>query len=402
MNKRNIFLWAFYDFANSIVVITFLLYFSQWLTIDQGVSDFWYNMLYTGGTVMLFFTAPVLASLSDRNQKEWKYLRTITVFSFLFFFLSSIAALNGHSLMAALGFLLANYFYQFSFVFYNRLLEAIAPPDQTGFISGLGQTANWLGAVTGILLMLPLAHAGRAHPLLPATVLGFLLTIPVLLFFRYPKAPLPLEKISLKAEYKSQWRHFKSLIGVSGMGVFLLGYFFFNDAIITMSSNFPIYLEQVFQTPDSTKSLFAAAILSLSAVGAFISGWVSDRIGLRKTLFIILGTWIVVFPLLSFLTNFTLFGIVCVMVGLLYGAIWTVTRAVIIVLCPKDKLNYGMSFYTLFERFSTLVGPLAWGIATSFTSLGTDRYRIAMFSMGIFVAIGFVIVRKIPELNRAV
>ncbi len=399
MNKRNIFLWALYDFANSIVVITFLLYFSQWLTIDQGVPDFWYNMLYTGGTLLLLFTAPVLASLSDRNQKEWKYLRVITLFSFFFFFLSSIAAfVFENAFLAAIGFLLANYCYQFSFVFYNRLLETIAPKEKVGFVSGLGQTANWLGAIVGVLIMLPLA-AHRAAPLLPATVIGFLLTLPMLFLFRYSKSPRAIEKISLKHEYKDQWKQLKHLCSFPGMGVFLLGYFFFNDAIITMSSNFPIYLQQVFQTPDTIKSLFSAAILTMSAVGAFLSGWLSDKIGLRKTLFIVLGTWIIVFPLLAFLTNFTLFAITCVIVGFLYGAIWTVTRAVMVKLCPPDKLNYGLSFYTLFERFSTFVGPVAWGLLTSLTTLGTDRYRIAMFSMGIFVAIGFIIVRKIPDLK---
>ena len=41
MNRKNIALWTLYDFANSIVVVVFFLYFSQWLVVDKGVSDFW-------------------------------------------------------------------------------------------------------------------------------------------------------------------------------------------------------------------------------------------------------------------------------------------------------------------------------------------------------------------------
>ena len=49
MNRKNIFLWTLYDFANSIVTIVFFLYFSEWLVIDNGVSDFSYNMIFTIG-----------------------------------------------------------------------------------------------------------------------------------------------------------------------------------------------------------------------------------------------------------------------------------------------------------------------------------------------------------------
>ena len=47
MSKKNIFFWTLYDFANSIVAIVFFLYFSQWLVVDKGVPDFWYNMIFT-------------------------------------------------------------------------------------------------------------------------------------------------------------------------------------------------------------------------------------------------------------------------------------------------------------------------------------------------------------------
>ena len=40
MNKKNIFLWTLYDFANSIVMIVFFLYFSQWLVIEKNVPLF--------------------------------------------------------------------------------------------------------------------------------------------------------------------------------------------------------------------------------------------------------------------------------------------------------------------------------------------------------------------------
>src|SRR4051812_36191553 len=66
MNKKQLLLWSLYDFANSIVFINFLLYFSQWLVIDGGRSDFWYNAIFAITTLILLVTGPSLAALTDK------------------------------------------------------------------------------------------------------------------------------------------------------------------------------------------------------------------------------------------------------------------------------------------------------------------------------------------------
>jgi len=403
MNKKNVFLWTLYDFANSITAIVFFLYFSQWLVIDRGVSDFWYNMIFTIGSLMLLLTAPILA---DKNGKQQSYLNWITVLTFLSFLgVSFITLFFSHQVfLAVLFFLFANYLYQFSFVFYNALLHYIAPQEKWGRISGIGQTGNWLGQIAGLVITLPLAsgavylvgEVGRAQTFLPATIIFFILALPMLLYFKLPKQEKTDNKIILKKEYKNYWNQFKELIKSPSMGLFLLAFFFFNDAILTAANNFPIYLARVFNVSDNIKSMLLLGILATSTVGAFCSGWVADKIGLKKTLEIVLGSWVIILPALGLISNFNLFVIFTVLMGFMYGATWSVTRAVMTALCPKEKLNFGFSFYTLAERVSTLVGPLSWGLVTSvFIGLGPTRYRIAMIAMAVFVAIGFYFIRKV-------
>ena len=409
MNKKNIFLWTLYDFANSIVIVVFFLYFSQWLVVDKGVSDLWYNMIFTIGSVFLLFTAPILGSLADRTGKQRDYFNRITITAFIFFLASSLTALfySNQVFIAALFFLLANYFYQFSFVFYNALLHFLAPGDKVGRISGIGQAGNWLGQIAGILITIPFAsgavylfgEAGRAQTFLPAALAFFLLALPMLLFFKLPKredSGQPAAKINWGEEYKSQWAQFKELIKAPSMGMFLLSYFFFNDAIITAANNFPIYLQNVFAVTDSTKSALLGGILVTSAIGALLSGWVADKIGLKKTLVIVLGSWVIIFPLLGTASNFRVLVVIAVLMGFFFGATWTVARAAMTALCPKDKLNFGFSFYTLAERVSTLVGPLSWGLITTlFIGLGPTRYRIAACFMAVFAAVGLFLLRKV-------
>ena len=405
MNKTNVFLWTLYDFANSITTIVFFLYFSQWLVIDKGVPDFWYNMIFTTGSVMLLLTAPILGGIADKNGRQRGYLNWITVLTFLSFLaVSFITLFFSHKVfLAALFFLLANYLYQFSFVFYNALLHYIAPPEKWGRISGIGQTGNWLGQIAGLLITLPFASgavylvgaAGRAQTFLPAAIVFFILALPMLLFFKLPMKE-QAGRVVLKVSHKKYWNQFKELVKSPSMGLFLLAFFFFNDAILTAANNFPIYLERVFNVSDSTKSMLLLGILATSAIGAFCSGWTADKIGLKRTLVIVLGSYVVIFPALGLTSNFNLFVIFTILMGFMYGATWAVTRAVMTALCPKEKLNFGFSFYTLAERVSTLVGPLSWGLVVSlFVGLGPTRYRIAMIVMTVFIMAGIFFLRKV-------
>jgi len=90
-------------------------------------------------------------------------------------------------------------------------LHYIAPPEKWGKVSGIGEAGNLLGEVFGLLITLPLAsgavylfgEACRAQTFLPATVLFFILALPMLLFFKLPKQELSNYKINFKEEYKN-------------------------------------------------------------------------------------------------------------------------------------------------------------------------------------------------------
>lgn len=409
MDKKNIFLWSLYDFANSIAVIVFFLYFSQWLVIDNGVADIWYNLIFVGSTALLLLTAPVVGSIADKIGVKLPFLIVTTILMFIFLLGSSLFATFAPGTMlfialAAIFFLFSNYFYQFCFIFYNAFLHDLAPSKLTGFVSGLGQSSNWSGQIAGLIITLPLAtgaiylagHSGRAQTFLPATLIFFLLALPMMLFFKEQGKPKKIS-IDLKAEYKNSLHNFISLCKVPGMGRYLLGYFFFNDALLTASTNFPIFMEQVFKVSDSVKAVLLLGILATSAIGALITGWISDKLGLKKSLIIILATWLVILPALSVVTDFTLFVILAVIMGFFFGATWTVTRAVMSYLTPENRLNNAFSYYTMAERFSTFLGPIVWGLITLlFINTGSLRYRIAAFSMTLFILIGLLIVRSIP------
>src|SRR3990167_4616893 len=312
MDKKKLILWSMYDFANSIVLIVFFLYYSQWLVVEKGVSDFWFNITFVGSSILFLLTAPVVGGITDKLKVRLTGLRVTTFFSVVFFGLTGYIAVfyPDHYLWSVVTFTLATYFYLFCFNFYNPMLEEVAEPEQRGFASGWGQLGNGLGQIFGLLVTLPLAtgtiilvgESQRAQALLPAAFLFLLFALPLLLFFE-EKQKRQAVKINIVSEYKNVLRSARELVKAPGLGRFFLAYFFFNDAIITASNNFPIYLDRVFQINDKTKSLLLAGIIVVGAIGAPISGWISDKIGWKKTLIFLLLGWAIIFPVLASITN---------------------------------------------------------------------------------------------------
>ena len=128
--KRNIFLWILYDFANSIVSITFFLYFAQWLVIDRGVSDLRFNLTFTISAALLLFTAPLLGSMLDKSLRRIAGLRITTILTALFYSLCTLAAIANKETIALIFFAAGLYSYILSFTFYTPLLHDIAPPKK--------------------------------------------------------------------------------------------------------------------------------------------------------------------------------------------------------------------------------------------------------------------------------
>jgi UMF1 family MFS transporter len=411
INKKQLTIWALYDFANSFVFITFFLYYSQWLVVDHGVSDFWFNMTFVGSSLLFILTAPVAGLIADKTKVSLPSLRLTTILAFAFLFITGLitSLFSELYILSIITFSIGTYFYLFCFTFYNPLLRDVATPEKRGLASGWGQFGNWIGQVTGLLVALPFASGtitlmgdpGRAQTLIPATILFLLLASPLLIFFKESgvKAFVPLD---LKNSYKNTYKSFLDLCKkYKGVGIFLLAFFFFNDAIITSSNNFPIYLDKLFGVSDATKSYLLIGIMITSALGAPIGGWVADKIGFRKTLLGLLVGWIAIFPVMAFSRSFTFFIFVTVFMGLWFGSIWTVARAYLMKLTPPSMLNQSFTYYTLMERFATLIGPISWGlIVTYFSKTNNFNYRSAAFAMAIFVFIGFLLARKLPENNQ--
>ena len=402
--KRNVWLWVLYDFANSIIMIVFFLYFAQWLVIDRGVSDFTFNLTFTISTILLLAAAPLAGLFLDKYWRRISGLRYSTVLTVIFYGFCAVSAIYGKVAASLVFFTLAQFAYQFSFTFYTPLLNDIASAKKRGFVSGLGIGANFLGQFAGLALALPFANSNlnffhapaRAETLLPAVITFFILSLPMLLFFQEPfKQP---QKISLAHELKNLGLETKALLSYGSVAVFLGAYFLFNDAIVTASNNFPIFMEQVWKVSDTIKTYILLGIIIASAIGGIVSGYLADRFGHKRTLIFVLCGWVFILPFLGLVRNFSLFIVTAVLMGFWFGANWAVSRSVMAYLAPPNKHNLVFSYFTLAERASSFLGPITWGlIVSNLISLGSLRYRIAAVAVTGFIIIGLFLLYRVQD-----
>ncbi len=403
--KSNIFNWVLYDFANSLVMIVFFLYFAQWIVIDRGVADLTFNLTFTISALMLLFTVPITGTFLDRSWRRITGLRITTITTALFYGICAWMALTNNNALALVFFTLGLYSYLLSFTFYTPLINDIAPPERRGRISGYGIAANYLGQITGLIIALPFSTgainlfggAARAETLIPGIIGFFILAMPMLIFFKEPRIKNK-QRITLIQAIRETIKETKFMLRFSSVGFFLLSYFLFNDAVLTAVNNFPIFLEQVWQASDTTKTYLLLAIMVTSAIGGTLSGHLADRWGHKKTMILVLIVWALIFPLIGFINNWLLFIAVCVLMGLWFGANWAVSRSVMSYVSPEGKHNLSFAYYGLAERASSFIGPLVWGgIVTGLITLGSYRYRIAMFSLAIFILLGLWAMKKVKS-----
>jgi UMF1 family MFS transporter len=370
-----LFFWSLYNFGGGIVEIVFVLYFSQWLVIERGAPDFVFNLTLVASSVLLLITVPAWSAIADKTGKRIGKFRVTTLLSGAFFLATGLTAALApmHWVMAAIFFTLGLYFYLFASVFWSGFLPDLTTPKFYGVVSGWGMFGDWIGEISGILVTLPLAtgviilfaFSGRASALIAASVLFLLASVPILAVFRDP-GPFSEVRFRFVDQFRGSIRTFSDVCRVNGLGWLLFSFFFFNDAIITAANNYPLYMQRVFGVSDAVKSLLLLGILLAAAFGSALGGYMVDRIGGKRALLWNLGGWIVILPLLGVLHNFILFTVVAIVMGVWFGSVWVIVRTLMARLTPSSMFNRTFTYYTLMERFATLVGPLSWAAIVTF------------------------------------
>ena len=409
--------WILYDFASTIFSVSILSYFFPlWLGDELGAGANLFNYITAASMVLVALTAPAFGAVADLRQRRRIYLIVFTILAIV-----STAGLSfsGTVVAAAALFIAANFAYQSAQVFYNALLPSVSPERGTGRVSGYGVAAGYVGTIFALLLITPFVtspneiqsllgtlggwirttSALNSNAFLPTAALYLLFSLPSFFFVSDQRihAPLPL---SLEAIYRGVLSTISNARTYPGLGPFLLSTILYTDAASTTVVNMSLYGREVFAMEQSEIRNLLLFSTVFAAVGATGFGFITDHLGPKRTLFIILITWLAAILLAAVAATPWMLLLAGPVVGIALGATWTVSRAMLVALSPAEKLGEFFGFYALAGRLSAVTGPLITAILlTIFEDLGSTGYRLAVAALALMVVLALILLLRVPDVR---
>ena len=171
-----------------------------------------------------------------------------------------------------------------------------------------------------------------------------------------------------------------------------------SDAILTATLFFAIFMEQVYRIPDSDKFILLTVMSIVTIPSCYIGGWLGDRLGLKRILFFSCTILIVSFLFIALSTSSNLLYVLMVFVGFGWGGYYATARALLVNISPAQQLGEYFGFYSTFQKFASIIGPLEWGgITLLLVDYGIVRYRIAVIALVALMLVGTILLTQVKE-----
>jgi UMF1 family MFS transporter len=406
--NKELFSWYSYDFGNTILEVTISLFLAQWLIVNNKMPDIWYGVAFAISIVFIVFTSPLWGAYSDYLGKRRLFLVIFSLLAALFFALIGLVGIMVGDvflkvILSLIFFVLTNYFFHNAMVFYNAKLFEIAP-GRLGQVSGYGSAFSYLGAIFGLIIVSQFAlgrilpiQASRAQVFIPAAVLFTLFSLPAFFFLKDKISGVKRLGFRFKKTFTDVIYDLKNKESYPGLFRYLISYYFFTDAIVTLSLFGPVFLDKVLGLSDAQKVNIVIIGLSFTILGAALSGRISQHVNPKKNLFYALIIWSFFIVLASvFLTNYFQIFTVFIPLGFCTGVIMASSRHIFIVLTKGEKQGQFFALYSIFQKISSIFGPLLWGLMIIiFKPFGLLSYRIALLSLVLIAAIGIIILHGV-------
>ena len=411
--------WAMYDWAVSsvqttIMVAVFPVYFANIAKSDLPESRAT-QAIATANTIVAIVLAvlsPVLGAVSDYVAAKKRMLAASMLVG-----AAAVAGMffvqQGDYRLALVLFVISLIGATASTVFYDALLPHIASEHEIDRVSSAGYAVGYVGG--GLLLALNLAwilkpgwfglpsgpflsSAERTLPtrlaLLSVAVWWVVFSIP--LFRRVPEPPRTREPDEMQGgnalitPFIRVTETFRALRGYKQAFLMLLAFMIYNDGIQTIQKMAATYGKEL----GIADTVLIASILIVQFVGfpfAFLFGAIADRIGAKATIFIGLVVYGGISVLGFYMRTAGHFMLLAAMVATVQGGTQALSRSLFASLIPSHKSGEFFGFYSVFEKFASIFGPLLFW----FTIATTGNSRNAILSVILFFAVGALVLSRV-------
>ena len=397
IQKKSLYSWLFFDLANTVYAFVIPgLYFSVWLVTEQGWTDQSLGFATSGAMVIVAILGPWVGARSDGSQGKKPMLLITTLICIVATFLLGTFNVN----ISVLFFIVSLIGFNLGSVVYDALLVSVSTPTNRGRISGMGVAFGYVGSLLGFGVATLLQNYGYSYVEIfrSVAVMFLIFSLPAFIFIKEKKVSNEKSTIKITESISLVIKSWKHSTQYPGLTRFLVGRFFYADAINTLISGLlAVYLvEEVGLSPTDSQNLLGLAII-ISIIGGYVFGKAADKYGPRKLTLISLVCWMLSLSVAIIATEFDqlwLIYVTGVLGGFNIGGIFAVDRVFMTRLSPEKHLGEFYGLYSTVGRFATIIGPLLWGLIVNTLGLGRNA---ALFSLIILLLISFFIIRGVSD-----
>ncbi|NYT62191.1 MFS transporter [Alcaligenaceae bacterium] len=404
VTKREVWAWAMYDFANSgytTVVLTTV--FSAYFVGVVAAGKSWGTLAFTAALsfsyLMVMLSMPTLGARADAKAGKRRLLFSSTVGCVIATVLLAFTG-PGDIVWGLLIIALSNYCYCIGESIVAAFLPEIARPDALGRVSGWGWSFGYLGGMLTLGLSLALVSwaSGRNEPasqyvpyvMVLTAAIFVIAAIPSFLFLRErtPASNKPAEGmlVRLLTAWNDTREHFADFRLLLLCGAC---YYAGIAVVITLSA---VYATEAMGFSMAQTMLLVFTVNIAAAAGAFVFGYVQDRVGHKLALSITLVGWIIMILLAYSAEQVWVFWLAAGLAGLCMGTSQSAGRAMVGVLAPQRRLAEFYSLWTFAIQLAAVVGPLCYGLVTWGTG---GNHRMALLFTGLFFVAGLVVLTRL-------
>jgi UMF1 family MFS transporter len=419
-DKRTVFGWAMYDWANSAYATTsgaiIAPFFTSSMVGDDGVSVFGatlggttiWSAVVSIGAMVLFLAMPILGAVADFSAAKRGFLKFFAVLGAVFTALLFVVPDNAWVpfllifLVSQIGFVAAN-------VFYDGFLPQITTDDTIDRVSSKGFAFGYVGG--GLYLLFGLAYifiAGDDGGIAPRLVIAgagvwwFLFSL-----FSLKRLPEVGESDDLPEEYAGRnrlvsyasvglartWATTKKLRAFPQILLFVLAYMFYNDGTQTVINISGAYAEDTLNLEITDVAITFLIVQFVAFGGALLFGVIADRVGAKRAILANLAIWTVLGVAGYFLPEGEAVPlyILGAFVGLVLGGVQALSRSLYATMIPEEAAAEFFGFFSVFSKFSAIWGPLLFALVSGITGSG----RPAIAAIVVFFIIGGFLLSRV-------
>lgn len=411
-HRRQIRAWTMYDWANSSFATTMMaavlpIYYATLGATGDSPAMMTSRWGFTTAIAALLAAviSPILGAIADFRGSKKKFLTFFMVLGVIATAFLFIPNKPGDWLLASFIFIFANIGFAGSLVYYDALLPHVAKADEIDQVSTRGYMMGYIGG--GILLAINLVMIMFLPGIIPSLGKGlmtrlsfvtvaiwwFVFTLPLLFRVKEPARRIEVGEENMRpiqASFSRLGKTFADLKKYRDLSLGLLAFWIYSNGIGTIITMATIYGKEL-KFSDTTLIGTLLMVQFLAAPFAYLFGWLSKKMGLKKSIYLSLSVYSAIAIAGYFLYHEWQFWVLGAAVATVQGGSQALSRSMIGRMMPKSKSAEFYGFFSVFEKFASILGPLIFGIVSAIM----NESRLSIASLIVFFGLGIYVLTRV-------